>query len=142
MKQFHKQIRPSVRCVELLELDLCNLAGIDTEDDEPTERPVYLSAPVDSPWLQYVGTACGRVGNRVFADADLIYFLKEAKVEYVIGVTIPAMFDGRPSIALCSVVLPLQGENADKFAAMVENLGGSFRRDNASVKGWNGYESE
>jgi hypothetical protein len=124
----------------VLEAELHQMSGIDESD--PSK---ILLLPLDSDALQYVGSACGSVGNRVFSNALLVGYLREKGVHEFLGIIYDpdaATTYDHGSIPLASIAVPLAGKDARKVEALASRSGGSFRQEDSRVRGWSVYESE
>jgi len=126
--------------VGVLEDELYSSSGIDRSD--PSD---ILLIPIDSEDLQFVGSACGTVGNKIFSNKSLVSFLKKRGVKELLGIIYDSNADDtyeRQAIALNSVALPIVGKDGHIFASLVSKSDGSFRYERSRVSGWSVYESE
>lgn len=141
LSEDYKNRRDKIKDVELLEEDLYTLSGLEKDDAH-----AFLYITIGSPYLQYVGSACGNFGNKVFLNENIVDFLKNKGVESILGILRDPECEEETyeysSIPLASIVLPINEEDGLKFEDMVGQAGGSFRCDTSHVKGWTVYESE
>lgn len=131
--------RDTVPNINTLEGELYSMAGI-----KPTEPHAFVLMDMDSPYLHHVGSSCGCVGNKIFQNTEIINFLKERGVEYILGMIYePKDMDfSDNSITVDSIALPIPYAEGYKFERLVERKNGSFRCESSKVKGWTVYESE
>ncbi|MEK6929014.1 MAG: hypothetical protein AABW65_03635 [Nanoarchaeota archaeon] len=132
--------RESLPEVNVLEDELYSISGIDRSDPSG-----ILLIPTDSKDLQFVGSACGNVGNKIFSNKSLVSFLKNRGVREFLGIIYDPNADDtyeRQAIALSSVALPIVGKDGHIFESLVSKNDGSFRYERSRVQGWSVYESE
>lgn len=130
----------SIPEVETLEQELYSMAGIDRK-----ESASILLIPTDSEDLQYIGSACGDMGNKIFSNQFLVNLLRVRGVKRFLGIIYHPNADEtyeRGSIALNSVALPVGGIFGPIFESLVSKNKGSFRYEQSKVLGWSVYESE
>lgn len=136
----YKDKKSSLPGVDVLEDELYSISGIDRSDSSG-----ILLIPTDSEELQFVGSACGTVGNRIFSNKSLVSFLKNKGVKEFLGIIYDPNADEtyeRQSIALSSVALPIAGKDGHIFESLASKNNGSFRYEISKVLGWSVYESE
>jgi hypothetical protein len=124
----------------VLENELYSISGI--ERSEPSS---ILLIPTDSEDLQFVGSACGIAGNKIFSNKSLVSFLKNKGVKEFLGIIYDPDADDtyeRQAIALNSVALPIVGRDGHIFESLVSKNEGSFRYERSKVSSWSVYESE
>jgi hypothetical protein len=137
LAQNYQAQRDNIPGVEILEKEIYTMSGIERNDPH-----TLILAQIDSPHLKHIGSACGVIGNKVFSKEQLMGFLKEKNVEYVVGIIYDPKFEGEESIGLNSVALPIAEKDAEAFEELVSDLDGSFRYEDSRLKGWSVYESE
>ncbi len=133
----YKAQRPDLPSPETFE-DVLLMCG-------PPEEMKFACIPIDSPDIVYFGSACGRSGNRIFSEQNIITFLKSAGVKHIFA-TVDPDWDAtyvKGAIGLLSLALPFTGKLGRTFERLVNKAGGSFRYDtDGRVEYWSFYESE
>ncbi|MBU0667133.1 MAG: hypothetical protein ABIC91_03425 [Nanoarchaeota archaeon] len=126
--------------VSVLENELYSISGIDRSDPSG-----ILLIPIDSKDLQFVGSACGTIGNKIFSNKSIVSFLKNRGVKEFLGIIYDPNADDtyeRQVISLNSAALPIVGTDGHIFESLVSKNNGSFRYEKSKVLGWSVYESE
>jgi len=132
----YEKNRDKLPNADLLETDLCEMSGLEKTDS------YFVYIPIDSKDLQYFGSACGRVGNRIFSNKSLISFLRNRGVKYILGIIYKSNFERDGEIPLSSIALPIVGKEGHIFEYLASKYEGSFRYERSAVEGWSVYESE
>ncbi|MBU4501446.1 MAG: hypothetical protein KKA79_02545 [Nanoarchaeota archaeon] len=140
LSQNYQDKRENISGIDLIEEDLYMMSGVDHSDPH-----ALLLIKIDSPHLEYIGSSCGKVGNKIFSDKGLIDFLKNKDVEHIIGILYDPdseyAYQGE-AIGLNSIAMPIVGEDGYVFEDLAGELKGSFRYEESRIKGWSVYESE
>jgi len=120
------------------------------------EQYAFVMIDVGSPDIGKFTSACGSAELPVFSNVDIIKFLRENKIESIIGVVydheVPDTY-GNKMIPLSAIILSVDEGRGSKFEGLVSNIGGSFRCEKLNLETisaderridwhWTIYESE
>ena len=139
--EYYQTRKEEVENFETLENELYHISGI--QRNEPHS---ILLIKNDSYNLDYFGSACGHVGNKIFSNKEIQEFLKKySRGKEILGIIYEPNSDDtykNQTIPLSSVALPLIESDGRVFEHLTEREGGSFRCEPSKVDGWTIYESE
>ena len=132
-------------------LQLANSSGhVDNYSEYNPEPPVIVLIPIDAPELKYFGSDCGDADksgkwNRMFSNPSLITFLKNRRVEFILGIIAEPdseRMEKEGRISLSAIMLPIYGRDGHIFESIADKNFGSFRYERSRIDGWSVYESE
>jgi len=140
LSALYQKEKRNIPSIEFLEDEMCSASGL-----EPDDSYTLLFIPIDSHYLKNIGSACGRIGNKVFSKKSLVGFLRDRGVEYILGVfnepDSEYSYDGK-YIGLSSIAIKITERDGEAFEDLVRKFNGSFRYEKSCVDGWSFYESE